>query len=375
MQALRHQGVIKRKATGMGIEYGVKNGALLWIRNPFTGAVVYFNDIHLKPHSFRRLTNTSSPNPAPPALSPETLHREAQRVQRACVFCPGNEAQTMHEVMRLSYGDIYPLEALPNGYAADDWAMRVIHNIVPRIPEVCTGGRNESYVIMEDARHFLPGATGLGDVMWSGALPAAHFEQTLRLATRVIRHSMDNPAVQSVLIRKHQGRESGASQPHIHMQVIGADRIFPDVECEIETTARAPEIWSESVDLMHTFGFQLEAGDGIVTQWSSFGKFSRHFEVISLEDWQPLTAISERRLRLFSQYAHRLLRALGPSPYDLEIHHGESIPLHLHLNARRYVYANIGGTLNAPSDLAEHALPPTREMVQSMAQCMRDAQG
>lgn len=358
----------------MGIEYGIKNGALLWIRNPFTGAVVYFNDIHRKPHSFRRLTNTSQPNPTPQPLSPEVFHREAQRVQSVCAFCPGNEAQTRHEVMRLSYGEVYPSQALPAGYAADHWAMRVIRNIVPRIPEVCTGGRNESYVIMEDARHFLSGATGLSDVMWSGALPAAHFEQTLRLAARVIRHSMDNPAVKSVLIRKHQGRESGASQPHIHMQVIGADRVFPDMEREIEATARNPEIWSESVDLMRTFGFQLEAGDGIVTQWSSFGSFSRHFEVISLADRQPLTALSETRMHWFSQYVHRLLRALGPGPYDLEIHHGEGIPLHLHLNARRYVYANIGGTLNAPSDLAESVLPPTREMLQSLAQRMRDAQ-
>jgi hypothetical protein len=362
----------------MGIEYGIKNGVLLWIRNPFTGAVVYFNDIQRKPHSFRRLTNTSPPNPAPQPLSPEAFHREARRVQGACVFCPGNEAQTMHEVMRLSYKDVYASSALrdetvPEGYPEEGWAMRVIHNIVPRIPEVCTGGRNESYVIMEDARHFLPGATSLGEVMWSGALPATHFEQTLHLATHVIHRSMDNPAVKSVLIRKHQGRESGASQPHIHMQVIGADRVFPDIEREREATARHPEIWSESVDFMRTFGFQLEAGDGIVTQWSSFGSFSRHFEVISLEDWQPLTAVSEVRLRLFSQYVHRLLQVLGPSPYDLEIHHGEGIPLHLHLNTRRYVYANIGGTLNAPSDLAENVLPPTRQMLQSLAQRLREA--
>lgn len=356
----------------MGIEYGIKNGALLWIRNPFTGAVIYFNDIHRKPHSFRRLTHTSQPNLAPQPLAPDLFHSEAQRVQSACVFCPGNEAQTMHEVMRVTYGNLYPPEALPEGCAADAWAMRVIHNIVPRIPEVCTGGRNESYVIMEDARHFLPEAAHLGDVMWSGVLPVAHFEQTLRLATRVMRRSMDNPAVKSVLIRKHQGRESGASQPHIHLQVIGADRVFPVVEREIEITTQNPEIWSESIDFMRTFGFQLEAGDGIVTQWSPFGSFSRHFEVISHADRQPMSTLSEARLRLFSQYVHRLLQALGPGPYDLEIHHGEGIPLHLHLNARRYVYANIGGTLNAPSNLAENMLPPTRERLQALLQRMRE---
>jgi galactose-1-phosphate uridylyltransferase len=358
-----------RDTTSMGIEYSMKGGALRWIRNPFTGSVTYFNEIHRKPHSFRRLTNPQ--NAAPPTpLSPEALEAEKQQVQRACVFCPGNEARTLHEVMRVPYGDLYPTAAIPGGYQPEDWAMRVIHNIVPRIPEECTGDRNESYVIMEDARHFLPGAARLNDLMWSGALTADHFYRVLRLAAEVIGYSFDNPAVKSVLIRKHQGRESGASQPHIHMQVIGADRIFPDIEQEMEVTAKHPDIWQDSVDFMHTFGFNLEASDGIVSQWSSFGKFPRHFEVISLQDWQPLHTLPDGRLHLFSQFIYRLLRALGPDPYDLEIHHGEGIPLHMHLNARRYVYANIGGTLNSPSDLAENVLPPTRDMVQQLARQM-----
>jgi galactose-1-phosphate uridylyltransferase len=63
----------------------------------------------------------------------------------------------------------------------------------------------------------------------------------LHVAVDVVRRSLQNPAVQSVLIRKHQGRESGASQPRIHTQVLGADRIFPDIEREMEVTAR-PEI-------------------------------------------------------------------------------------------------------------------------------------
>ena len=55
-----------------------------------------------------------------------------------------------------------------------------------------------------------------------------------------MRYALDNPAVQSVLIRKHQGQESGASPPHIHIQIIGADRIFPDIEQELRTTAANP---------------------------------------------------------------------------------------------------------------------------------------
>ncbi len=367
----------QKKATCMSIEYGMKHGVLRWIRNPFTGTVTYFNEIHRKPHSFRRLTNpqTAATTLTKAPLSAAQFQAERQRVRDTCVFCPDNEARTMPELRRIPYGDLYDAATLPAGCQAEQWAMRVIHNIIPRIPEECTGGKNESYVIVEDARHFLPDATCLSDLMWSGALPAEHYYRILRLAADVVHHSMDNPAVQSVLIRKHQGRESGASQPHIHLQVIGADRLFPDIEREIDVTAKHPDIWHESIDFMRTFGFHLEEGDGIASHWSSFGKFSRQFEVISMQDWKPIYDLPPDRLRLFSQYVYRLLRTLGTAAYDLEIHHGEGIPLHLHLNARRYVYANIGGTLNAPSDLAENVMPPTRDMVQQLAQQMTAQSG
>jgi galactose-1-phosphate uridylyltransferase len=355
----------------MSIEYGKKNGVLRWVRNPFTGTVTYFNDIRRKPNSFRRLTTPQNTvSTAPPALSPAELRAEMERVMHACPFCPGNEAMTREEILRVTYGEIYEAKDLPTACQPDAWAIRVVHNIIPRVPEECTGGKNESYVIMEDARHFLPGATDLTDLMWSGALSSVHYYRILRVAVEIVRRSLTNPAVKSALIRKHQGRESGASQPHVHLQVLGADRIFPDVEREMEVTARHPDIWHESVDLMRTFAFDLEAGDGIVSHWSPFGKFARQFEVISLQDWQPIHAIPEARLRLFAQYVHRLLRALGTAPYDMEIHHGEGIPLHLHLNARHYVYANIGGTLNSPVDVATHVIPPTRDMVRRLAQCM-----
>lgn len=350
----------------MTIEYGMKDGTLLWVRSPFDGTVTYFNDVHRKPHAFGPLT-TPQTRTAPGQLSKAELASEMARVQQACVFCPGNEAMTMEEVMRVTYGEMYGSTAMPTGFHADDWAIRVVHNIIPRVPEVCTGGKNESYVIIEDGRHFLPGATGLSDLMWSGVLPAQHYYHLFRVAAQIVRRSLSNPAVKSVLVRKHQGRESGASQPHIHLQAIGADRVFPDMERDMEVTARHPHIWQESVELMRECGLDIEYGDGIASQWSPFGKFGRHFEVISLEDWQPLPEIPDTRLRLFAQYTHRLLRALGTAPYDLEIHHGEGIPLHLHLNGRRYVYANIGGTLNAPGDVAENVVSPTRDVVRLLA--------
>jgi len=184
----------------MTIEYGMKDGVLLWVRSPFDGTVTYFNDIHRKPHAFRHLTNPQHVAATPPPLAPRELQGETERVRNTCVFCPGNEAMTMEEVLRVTYGDIYDTPAVPSGFHADDWAIRVIRNIIPRVPEECTGGKNESYVIIEDGRHFLPGVTGLSDLMWSGALPAQHYYHVFRVAAEVVRRSLTNTAVKSVLI-------------------------------------------------------------------------------------------------------------------------------------------------------------------------------
>ena len=96
-----------RESDGMGIEYGMKNGVLRWIRNPFEGTVLYFNEIHRKPHSFRRLTNPQNAGRAAPVrLSPEAFEAEAARVRQTCAFCPGNEHQTMQEFRRVLYRDL-----------------------------------------------------------------------------------------------------------------------------------------------------------------------------------------------------------------------------------------------------------------------------
>src|SRR5262249_29301059 len=121
----------RQKAARMSIEYGMKDGVLLWVRSPFDGTVTYFNDIHRKPHAFRHLTRPQQTAAAPPPLSPHVLQDEMERVRHACVFCPGNEAMTMEEVMRVTYGEMYDAAGVPTGFHADDWAIRVIRNIIP----------------------------------------------------------------------------------------------------------------------------------------------------------------------------------------------------------------------------------------------------
>ena len=49
----------------------------------------------------------------PLPLAPRELQVETERVRNTCVFCPGNEAMTMEEVMRVTYGEIYDSTSIP----------------------------------------------------------------------------------------------------------------------------------------------------------------------------------------------------------------------------------------------------------------------
>ena len=68
-----------------------------------------------------------------------------------------------------------------------------------------------------------------------------------------------------------------------------------------------------------------------------------------------LHELTPAELRSFARLLFRLLRLLGPLPLDYEIHHGEGVPIHAHVNARLYPYSNVAGTLNLPSTIFENA--------------------
>lgn len=339
----------------MPVCYQKSHGQVLWIRNPFTGAYTYFNNIHKKVFGFRNPQPSPSlwrPPGSQPPLSAELTAQMAQEQER-CSFCPGREDQTMPEVMRVTYGEIFAPDEIPAGKHGRDWAIRVFHNLIPRIPEECTGGRNESYVILEDARHFMEQARSLRDLQYSGALPLKQFVAVLKTNVAVMRLAYANETVRSALIRKHQGPESGSSQPHIHNQVIASHAVFPDIEAEMQVTAQEPDIWSACVALFREEGWIIQEDEGVVTYWSPFGKFPRCFEVIDLAHWGPLVAMPEAAIARFARALHRVLVLFGPYALDYEVHQGEGIPLHVHVNSRQFTYSNIGGTLNLPNDLAD----------------------
>jgi galactose-1-phosphate uridylyltransferase len=333
------------------------NGQVVCIRNPFTGTHTYFNNIHKKIFSFRDRKPTlslSRPRPAEPQVppNPDLVMHMAQEEAR-CLFCPGHEEQTTSELFRVTYREVFGRDAIPAEVTPDDWAIRVFPNLIPRIPEECTGGRNESYVVVEDARHYTANARSPRDLQWSGALPVKQFVALLKANVRIMRMAYANETVRSVLIRKNQGPESGGSQPHIHNQVIASNTLFPDIEAETQVTAREPHIWEECADLFRQEGWIIHQEDALVTCWSPFGKFPRCFDVIDLAHWGPLTEMSDDVIERFARALHQVLVLFGPLALDYEVHQGEGIPLHAHVNSRQFTYSNIGGTLNLPNDLPD----------------------
>src|SRR6185295_14954020 len=121
----------------------------------------------------------------------EQMRRELEEAQRECPFCPGNEHLTTEEIFRVLAADV------PSIDRDVTWLVRVFSNLIPRIPECCTGDRNESYVVVEDPRHFHEQATGDEDLLYTAMLPTEQFAAVLNAAVRIARRSYENPAVRA----------------------------------------------------------------------------------------------------------------------------------------------------------------------------------
>jgi UDPglucose--hexose-1-phosphate uridylyltransferase len=333
----------------MPIEHETRDGHLLWIRNPITGAISYVVDVRGKSFAFT-LGGHQPHAPEAPALSVDAV----RRATGDCPFCPGNEELTTRELMRLGAAD---LPEWSGGAQARDfpWVIRVINNLFPRIPAELTGNRNESYIVVEDPRHFVDEPRSHADLIWTGLLGESHFIQLLRADVWVMRRALENPAVRSVVVRKNQGRESGASQPHVHQQIIGSPEPFPAVAAEAAATRGNPGLWEEAVALVERLGLVLERRDGVVSYASPIGAFPRSYDVVMPAYRGLLPDLDDGAMHPFAVALFRILRILGPLPLDYEIHQGEGLPLHAHINARLYPYSNVAGTLNLPSTLLESA--------------------
>jgi len=326
----------------MPIEYELRGGALLWIKNPFTGVISYVVDLRDKSFAFTLGARSFTP--------PPRTHSDEERMARAtagCPFCPGNESKAPSELISIAPAEVKDWPGDPK----TTWTIRVFNNLFPRIPAELTGGRNESYVIVEDSRHFLPGARVPSDLLFTGALSEAHFIRLMEVNAQVVERSLSNPAVESVVVRKNQGPESGASQPHIHQQIIGSPVNLPAVEGELRTAQPDPRLWEELIELMNRLDLTIDRGPQVVSYASPIGVFPRSYDVVMPHHRGFLHEFDANALSAFARAMHRILKFIGPLPLDYEIHQARELPLHAHINVRRFPYSNVAGTLNLPQGI------------------------
>ncbi len=326
----------------MPIEYELRGGALVWIRNPFTGVISYIVDLRDKSFAFT-LGASSLAAPSPSRSDEERMARAIA----TCPFCPGNESNAPAELIRLGPSEVPDWDGDP----ASPWTIRVFNNLFPRIPSELTGGRNESYVVVEDSRHFLPGARVPGDLLFAGALSEAHFVRLMEVNAQVVERSLGNPTVQSVAVRKNQGPESGASQPHIHQQIIGSHVCLPAMDAELRAAESDPRLWEELIALMDRLDLTIDKRPEVVSYASPIGAFPRSYDVVMPHHRELLNQLDGAGLRTFAGAIHRVLGFIGPLPLDYEIHQARGLPLHAHINVRRFPYSNVAGTLNLPKGI------------------------
>ena len=325
----------------MPIEYELRGGALVWIRNPFTGVISYIVDLRDKSFAFTLSGRSFTP---PPTASDEERMARATAI---CPFCPGNESKAPSELIRIAPHEVADWP----GDAAAPWTIRVFNNLFPRIPSELTGGRNESYVVVEDSRHFQPGARVASDLLFTGALTPKHFARLMEVNAQVVERSLRNPAVESVVVRKNQGPESGASQPHVHQQIIGSPVNLPAIDGELRIGLSHPRLWEELIELMERLDLVIDENPEVVSYASPIGAFPRSYDVVMPRQRGFLHQLDSGGIEAFANAIHRILRFIGPLPLDYEIHQAQDLPLHAHINVRRFPYSNVAGTLNLPQGI------------------------
>jgi galactose-1-phosphate uridylyltransferase len=319
----------------MAIEYGSRGDALLWMRNPFTGFISYVVDYDK--------SSVFAPDPRNPVSMPKSYAERQQIVEQAmavCPFCPGHEAKVLSELIRVGPQRVPGWDADP----ATPWVIRVFNNLFPRFPTQLTGGRNESYVVVEDPRHFLVRELPPGNLVYTGALSEAHFGRLLEVCAEVVKQSLGNSSVKCVVVRKNQGRESGASQPHIHQQIVGSPVCMPAIDAELRALQSDPDLWDQMIALLHDLGLIIDRDPRVISYASPISTFPQSYDVVMPLYRGMLNQLDSEGLRRFGRAIHRLLRFLGPLPLEYEIHQAEGLPLHAHINIRQFPYATLAGT-------------------------------
>ncbi len=152
--------------------------------------------------------------PAPPEYDPK------------CPFCPGNEAMTPPETMRVPKMGAWQVRVAPNKFAALDESAELIRRSNGLQRTISGAGRHE--VIIETPAHNKTLAL----------LDEREMDRVIEVYQQCYARVTQDPRVAHATLFKNHGERAGTSLEHPHSQIVGTPIIPPQVRERMETALR-----------------------------------------------------------------------------------------------------------------------------------------
>ncbi|HBN74672.1 MAG TPA: galactose-1-phosphate uridylyltransferase [Planctomycetaceae bacterium] len=262
---------------------------------------------------------------APPrAKRPNSiLSPTAQSIPDSNPFAEHNEYLTTRE----SYADRQP-DTQPN---APGWHVRIIPNKYP----VLSASAGE---LIDEELRTRNEATGCHEVIVESPHPVANVcdlseDQFLRifLSYRArLKVIADEQRYAHVTIFKNQGRAAGASQPHVHSQLMATSFVPPMVSTEVEYSRRY-QLHMGCSYLEELIKQEIQLGTRIVLQTDAFSVFCPYasrfaFEVhlLPLQPQPHFHLATDHEVRetahLMKQTLVRLQKSIGATEFNYILH-------------------------------------------------------
>ena len=143
-----------------------------------------------------------------------------------CPFCPGNEAMTPAETLRLPASGTWQVRAMPNKFAALDAEVELTRRSQGLQRTVSGAGRHE--VIVETPAHNKTLAL----------LDEREMDRVIEAYQRCYERVTRDARVAHATLFKNHGERAGTSLEHSHSQIVGTPIIPPQVRERMETALR-----------------------------------------------------------------------------------------------------------------------------------------
>ena len=143
-----------------------------------------------------------------------------------CPFCPGNEAMTPPETLRLPRIGAWQVRATPNKFAALDESAELIRRTNGHQRTITGAGMHE--VIIETPQHDKTLAL----------LDEREMDRVIEAYRRCYARITEDPRVAHATLFKNHGERAGTSLEHSHSQIVGTPIIPPQVRERMETALR-----------------------------------------------------------------------------------------------------------------------------------------